>query len=171
MTLADEVNLLDSGWQFGSKLTSNHVWDAFIIVSLLDDCVRTNTMLRVPHTGEQKDRFSVAMLDRNNRIILYGQPEVPHCCNKWTHFYPNANGESKCQVIVCDGISMGCPCCGIFRCVKPLQNNRHRFCATHFAYHKVCAINGCNQPTLTDKKACADPLHQKMERMNFEHGR
>ena len=48
--------------------------------------------------------------------------------------------EGKCQVIVGDGLRMGRPCCGVFRCTEPLQNNRHRFCKTHFDNHDICAI-------------------------------
>ena len=30
--------LLESGWQFGFKLKTEHIWDAFVILTLLRDC-------------------------------------------------------------------------------------------------------------------------------------
>lgn len=74
------------------------------------------------------------------------------------------------------------PCCGVFKCQEPLQNNRHRFCAVHFGSHDVCAIIGCENPVLEDmavdpvdgtprmtkKKVCSLPLHQQMEKKHHE---
>lgn len=79
----------------------------------------------------------------------------------------------KVQAIVADGISIGRPCCGIFRCTEPLQNNQHRFCATHFSRHDICAIDGCELPIqLTPKKlkTCTDPIHQEIERKKKARG-
>ncbi|KAF8867685.1 hypothetical protein BD779DRAFT_1408333, partial [Infundibulicybe gibba] len=50
-----------SGWPFDFKLRSEHVWDGFIILSLLEDFDRWDDILMVPHTGDQKDRFTFAM--------------------------------------------------------------------------------------------------------------
>ena len=96
--------------------------------------------------GEQKDRFKGAMEEHNNWIILNGQPDaVHHICDKCMRVYqmdveyrkvmitvyvrkcltlPHHLG--KCQIIVGDGINMGHPCCGIFRCTILLENNWHR---------------------------------------------
>ena len=77
---------------------------------------------------------------------------------------------------------MGRPCCGVFKCQEPLQNNRHRFCAVHFGSHDVCAVVGCENPVLEDmavdpidgtprmtkKKTCSLPLHQQMEKKHHE---
>jgi len=75
-----------------------------------------------------------------------------------------------CQVIVGDGLSMGRPCCGVFRCTEPLQNNRHRFCKTHFSNHNICAIVGCDNPTSDGSKTCSDKEHKALEKKNKEHG-
>jgi hypothetical protein len=83
----------------------------------------------------------------------------------------------KCQAIVGDGLSIGRPCCGVFRCKEPLPNNRHRFCLGHENLHGVCAINGCENPVvelvsqdpkggppkITKKKTCSLPVHQQIE--------
>ena len=77
---------------------------------------------------------------------------------------------------------MGRPCCGVFKCQEPLQNNRHRFCEVHFGSHDVCAVVGCENPVLEDtaidsisgnskitkKKTCSLPLHQQMEKKHHE---
>jgi hypothetical protein len=64
------------------KLRHEHVWDGFTILSLLEDHEARSTKLRVPHTGDQCDRFTDAMAERNARIQLCGQPEWGHYCNK-----------------------------------------------------------------------------------------
>src|SRR5258705_10394012 len=57
---------------------------------------------------------------------------------------PTSHYAGQCHPIVGDGISMGRPCCGVFACQENLQNNRHRFCKTHFGMHSICAIQDCN---------------------------
>ena len=75
--------LQENDWPFGSKLTTNHVWDAFIIWALLNNHQHNNTTLQVPHIGDKKDHFKAGMEERNKRIIFYGQPDaVRHVCNK-----------------------------------------------------------------------------------------
>jgi len=88
----------------------------------------------------------------------------------------------KCQAIVGDGLSMGRPCCGVFRCREPLENNRHRFCATHNNLHDICAIVNCDNPVLqlekedpkggppkiVKKKTCSLPTHQQIETKHHE---
>jgi hypothetical protein len=79
----DGYQQIDQGpWRFTARLATEHVWDAFVILSLLKDHERQGTILDVPHIGLQKDRFSGAMEARNERIICYGQPEVSHYCDK-----------------------------------------------------------------------------------------
>ena len=88
----------------------------------------------------------------------------------------------KCQAIVRDGLSMGWPCCGVFRCQDPLQNNRHRFCTVHFRSHDICAVVGCDNPVLEvttvdpigglpkaiKTKTCSLSVHQQMEKKHDE---
>jgi CxC6 like cysteine cluster associated with KDZ transposases len=172
LTRGNEGLMEQGGWKFGTRLTTEHVWDAFVILSLLKDHQRRNVRLVVPHTGDQKDRFTSAMVLRNERIVLNGQDELTHSCDKCMRIYHNADGTmSKCQPIITDGLTLGHPCCGVFRCTEPLQNNRNRFCATHFARHWVCAIDGCEQPCISaEAKTCANPAHRQMEHLNKARG-
>lgn len=190
MSLAKD-SLIGTDWQFGSQLTTEHVWDAFIIMSLLEDKLRAHQQLQVPHTGLQKDRFKEAMAERNKDFVLNGQPDaVCHACDKCFRRYETEDGEirkfdeikiytfivlnrllGQCHPIIGDGLSIGRPCCATFACREPLQNNRHRYCKTHFDQHQVCAIIQCNKPiTGSDSKTCSRPEHKEFERKNKEKG-
>jgi hypothetical protein len=49
------------GWAFGFTVTTEQVWDGFVILSLLEDCQVESKVLEVPHTGAQRDRFTKAL--------------------------------------------------------------------------------------------------------------
>ncbi|KAI0051230.1 hypothetical protein FA95DRAFT_1485797 [Auriscalpium vulgare] len=118
-------------WQFSFTLTTEQVWDAFVILALLRDHERRGELLHIPHTGDQRDRFMAAMEHRNTRIVKEGQPELRHYCDRCIRFYEGPDPDAplhRVQPIVVDGITLGHPCCGVFRCRVPLANNRHRFC-------------------------------------------
>ena len=57
----DNKELEAAGWQFGFKLTTEHIWDGFTCLSLLEDHVERHVQLEVPHKGKQRDRFTEAM--------------------------------------------------------------------------------------------------------------
>ncbi len=63
-----------SEWALSNRLTVNLIWDAFIILSLLEDAAFRSIFLKVPHGGLQSTRFQAAMEERNEWIILNGQP-------------------------------------------------------------------------------------------------
>ncbi len=66
---------------------------------------------------------------------------------------------------------MGRPCCGLFACQENLQNNRHRFCKTHFEMHNICAIKDCSTPVSgKDSKTCANLEHKEVETANKAKG-
>ena len=73
-------------WQFGSTLNLEHVYNGFIILSLLEDHSLRQESLSVPHGGLDKDRYKVAMQARNIQMQLYSQPELRHYCKKCTRF-------------------------------------------------------------------------------------
>jgi hypothetical protein len=175
---------LHEDWQFGSKLTTEHVWDAFVILALLEDHEKQGTRLQVPHIGKQKDRFTAEMAQRNERIVRDGQPEIAHYCNKCMRTYETTNGlVHKVEAVVTDGLTIGHPCCASFACPNALGSMRHRFCPTHGHLHMICAIVGCSQPvvefdktikgkvTISKMKTCSDPVHQEMERLNQEQSK
>jgi len=79
-------------WQFSLSATSDQVYDAFTILSLIEDCVIRNECLVVPHDGSLKDRFLALVRARNNRFRLTSQPELFHYCTKCTRFYGELKG-------------------------------------------------------------------------------
>jgi len=95
--------------------------------------------------------------------------------------WPDGSYE-KCQMIIADGLSIGCPCCGVFRCREPLENNRRWFCAKHMDLHDVCAIVNCENsvvqttiedpkggpPKVVKKKRCSLAFHQEIEKKHSE---
>lgn len=173
MVLSDkEIAAIEqAGWQFGMQLTLDHVWDAVMIWTLIGHHNDSNLELQVPHTGDQKDRFTQVMQARNEHTIRFGQEEVLHYCNRCMQVYHQSDRTlRKCQVIVTDGLTLGHPCCGVFRCTQPLQNNCHRFCQVHFNQHDICAITICNRPVMAGRRACDLPAHQKMEQLHFQRG-
>ena len=135
-------NIPPSSWPVGFTLTTEHVWDAFVIACLLDDSSRLSSQLVVPNAGLQKDRFMEAMKARNLRFCLYSQPELSHRCDKCHRIF---RGE-EVWVVVVDGVTVGHPCCAVHNCFDPLENHRNHFCMSHeMTEGRVCVIKGCTQ--------------------------
>ncbi|KAJ7216432.1 hypothetical protein GGX14DRAFT_561994 [Mycena pura] len=143
-----EHDVAAGGWQFGCTLTTENVWDAFVLLALLDYNDRTSSYLFVPHIGDQKDRFTEAMRARNHEVIMEGQDEIAHCCDKCMRVWTAPDGTQRdIQLVIGDGLSMG-----------------HRRC-------QICSIVGCNAPVLSGRKSCADPIHHKIEALHYERGK
>ncbi|KIK32333.1 hypothetical protein CY34DRAFT_111008 [Suillus luteus UH-Slu-Lm8-n1] len=71
-------------------------------------------------------------------------------------------------------VTVGRPCCAVPHCKNPLESQCHRFCSadpSHKQWETMCAVEGCDRPVVHDshtgkyRKACADPIHLKMEDM------
>lgn len=189
----EEHDFTAGGWQFGCLLTTDHVWDAFIILTLLDYNERKGTCLQVPQTGDQRNRFKDAMAARNTEVILEGQEGVvDHCCDKcmrrdWMnadgvickpffHLFPYSiinepSPIADVQAILCDGLAMGHIRCQSPHCTTYLDNNRHRFCAAHRVLDGICSIVGCDRSIVPGKKSCDDPQHTQMEKLHYERGK
>ncbi|KAJ7216341.1 hypothetical protein GGX14DRAFT_391184 [Mycena pura] len=168
----DLRNFSDGGWQFGCILTTDHVWDAFILLTLLDHNERQGTCLIIPHTGEQKTRFTAAMKARNDEVVKRGQDVVGHCCDKCLRVWREEGGaERHIQPVVCDGLSMGHVRCQVAHCTTELASNRDRFCPDHAGQASQCSIVGCNRPARQDHKSCDLEAHTAMERAHYERGR
>jgi len=103
MVLSNHEYLARGEWQFVSQLNTDHVWDSVIILALLQNKKCDNLHLEVPHKGKQKDRFTLAMDERNKRIIHEGQPNaVRHACDKCLRIYIDGEGVIRvyysCQI-------------------------------------------------------------------------
>ncbi|KIJ92346.1 hypothetical protein K443DRAFT_113758, partial [Laccaria amethystina LaAM-08-1] len=101
ITLSEDEYLVSCG--LSDRPTTDHVWDAFVILSLLEDHVSQGTLLTVPHTGNQCDWFKVAMEDRTSWIIMQGQPNaVQHVCDKCMRIFEGRDGQfHECQLTAC----------------------------------------------------------------------
>lgn len=160
-------------WQFKMSVTTEEVWDAFIILALLDGHQDQGTRLCVSHGNNQSDRFTAAMQARNEKIITHGQEELPHACLGCMRLFMLPDGTTRyTEVVVTDGVTVGHPCCAVPHCKNALASTRHRFCSvdlSHKYLETVCAVDGCDKPVVHDKstgkprKACNDPLHLRME--------
>lgn len=98
------ADIFPDNWQFGTTLTGTHVWDAFILQALLEDRIRNSTILQIPHVGNQDERFMAAMQERNERIILEGQDEMPHYCDRCMRVYQNEDGSWSTFLFVFHGL-------------------------------------------------------------------
>ncbi|TFK45431.1 hypothetical protein OE88DRAFT_1721508 [Heliocybe sulcata] len=156
------------GWRFSFSLCTEHVWDGFLILSLLEDYTRRDELLRVPHTGDQKDRYLDAVRERNLRFCRSGQPEWAHYCEKCMAFSKDEDGTTyKLHVLVTDGLTIGHPCCAVHNCHHPLRRTKDRFCAYHADFENICSVEGCDSSVVDDRMTCADPTHRLLEQ-NYE---
>ncbi|KAG2034597.1 hypothetical protein BDR03DRAFT_802478, partial [Suillus americanus] len=148
-------------------LTSDHVWDGFILLALLEDCECHHTLLIVPHCGNQNEHLKDVMRARNQRIQLYGHEEFRrHYCKKCTRMYKDPDGkpERRISVVVIDGVTVGHSCCAIFNCYIPPSNNRHRFCPTHRPVQEnLCSMIGCDNPIVNGHRTSSIKEHQYVE--------
>ncbi|GJE98851.1 hypothetical protein PsYK624_150880, partial [Phanerochaete sordida] len=159
-------------WQFSSALRIEHVWDAFTLLSLLEDSKKRSSPLCVPHGGQHKDRFLDAVRQRNLRIRLTGQPEMHHRCKKCVRYYEGGPGGMRSvSCVVVDGVTIGHPCCAIHNCQEPLANQRHRYCQSHSAQNSICAIQGCEEPIgAPNTLVCNNAVHRKIWTRHKERG-
>lgn len=88
-----EHDLEEGGWKFGKRLTTEHVWDAFVLWSLILQHKEHDEIVEVPHFGEQKTRFIQLMKRRNAFVITDGQEEVPHYCDKCMRVWKSDDGS------------------------------------------------------------------------------
>ncbi|KAJ7165520.1 hypothetical protein C8R43DRAFT_1122234 [Mycena crocata] len=122
-------------------LRTEHVWDGFLVLSLLEDYEEHNKILQVPNTGEQNVRFNDAIREHNSRFRLNGQPEWSHYCNKCMRVWKESDGDKlkKLHVLVVDGITIGHP-------------------------HHICVVEGCEQAVEVNFMTCGIAEHRELER-------
>lgn len=122
-------------WPFSFTVTTEQVWDGFVLLVLLDDHQQQSKVLEKPHTSAQKDHFTAALHVCNLRFHLH---ESHHYCKKCLCMFDSR----KVWVVVMDGVTIGCPCCAVYNCKVPLENNQH-FCLQDAAQNQICTIVGC----------------------------
>lgn len=72
--------------------------------------------------------------------------------------------------VVCDGVTVGRPTCGIAHCTSPLATTKEVFCAQHQGFLQVCRIVGCSEPIKQGFKTCGNDQHCAAEGKYNEAG-
>jgi hypothetical protein len=98
-SIAKDARPTPDGWATLFILTADHIWDGFLLLSLLEDYQTQHTTLHVPHSGEHQNRFTEAVKAWNQWIQLFGQEELRHYCDKCTWKYKDTKGNGKCPTI------------------------------------------------------------------------
>lgn len=81
--------------RFVTVLTVENIWDAFILYTLIGQHERDRRILVVDHEHDQNVRFKELMEERNEHVIMHGQDEVDHYCDKCTKFWVDADGIDR----------------------------------------------------------------------------
>ncbi|KAG1844813.1 hypothetical protein DFJ58DRAFT_664613 [Suillus subalutaceus] len=121
---AESTQFPGTKW-FAKDVTMDHVWNAFIICTLLEDCREHHCVLNVGQTINQNERFVEAMSDRNRRMRIYNQPLARwHFCVKCTRIYNHGDTGiyTSCGVVLRSRFysqQTGFCRCGGWRCCEP----------------------------------------------------
>ena len=126
-TMTDSNYFRPYEWGLSDTLTTNHVWDSFVTLSLLDDAVSRGHLLNNPHSGFQSNRLRKWKNALGGEYSMDGPTQfVMHMifvCESFSCqmelfvrdylFYsvelsPSNLKLGKCQAIVGDGLNI-CP--------------------------------------------------------------
>ncbi|KAG2051177.1 hypothetical protein BDR06DRAFT_983640 [Suillus hirtellus] len=134
---AESTQFPGTKW-FSKDITMDHVWNTFIICTLLEDCHKCHCDVR--------------------------QELMHHFCAKCTHIYNHAN--KLVSVIVVNGIVVSCPCCSVPNCWVHLCTSQDHFCYVHSACLEQCAIKGYARSVISGSLTCNIPAHQESEALH-----
>ncbi|KAJ7718060.1 hypothetical protein B0H16DRAFT_1797918 [Mycena metata] len=164
---------LPATWSTSLELDVQDVWNAFFLYALLLDNQVHGKILHLSHTApSQSERLRPALHERNLRIAGVGQPGWNHACNLCCSIYIDEDGnEYVVRSTVTDGITIGCPCCAVHDCLKPLVSVKHRYCTLHRALNKQCAATMCERNSETGFCTCPDPEHHHLKSYHYLQGK
>ncbi|KAG1809657.1 uncharacterized protein BJ212DRAFT_1527394, partial [Suillus subaureus] len=132
-------------WQYTLRMHDTDIPNGFFIYSLLLEKAENNSCLVLPHDKQQWIRIDVALSECNKEMEGIGQEAYPHACDLCFIVIGDDNSKSKIQAAVCDGNTIGHPCCAVHDCKVPLMTNCHRFCPDHQDLNQWCAVDGCDK--------------------------
>ncbi|KAK7023536.1 hypothetical protein VNI00_016687 [Paramarasmius palmivorus] len=160
-------SVLPTNWtiqQIG--LRTEHVFDGFTVLSLLEEFGKAEQQLKVPHSGSQAFRFDGAMQEVNDRIRLNGVDEIHHRCDKCVRVIKEP-GQPKKEItaVICDGVTLGRPTCRVAHCREPLRSTRDHYCQTHRELGLQCGVVGCTARARQGHKSCNNPEHIAAEEL------
>ncbi|KAJ8688737.1 hypothetical protein PTI98_013495 [Pleurotus ostreatus] len=100
-----------------------------------------------------------------------GQELYAHACDVCFHVVQGDNGElRKIQAAVCDGNTIGHPCCAVHDSKIPLARRSHWYCLEHTSHEDICAIKGCDLAVEHGHRTCGLEDHRRAESHYFEKG-
>ncbi|TFY52205.1 hypothetical protein EVJ58_g10145 [Rhodofomes roseus] len=158
--------LLPIQWATNMDMTTEWVWDGFLLYSLLLDHHEHGTVLEVSHDAtNQADRLALALHARNARLAGPGQELWNHACDLCCWVSKDAGGSIRAvHSVVTDGVTLGHPCCAVHDCKEPLRNSKGaRYCMVHVALENKCAVVECNQNAETGFATCSTAGHRALE--------
>jgi hypothetical protein len=92
-----------NSFHVGACLLGRHVYDGFLVLTLLRHWFDLGSALVVPRTGLQEDRFKDAAITFNAYIRLYGMPTHRHGCKRCCRFYEAAGDAGKGDLLLLFG--------------------------------------------------------------------
>ncbi|KIJ07033.1 hypothetical protein PAXINDRAFT_121288 [Paxillus involutus ATCC 200175] len=151
-------------WPCSLQMRDEDVLNGFFIYSLLLDKAERQSQLVLSHDSQHRVRIDAALIPRNKEMEGIGQEAYPHACDKcFVVVEDNSGCKMKIQVAVCDGNTIGHPCCAVHDCKKPLDSHRLRFCSDHQHLGEICAVDGCNSPCASGCFTCDHAEHRQLE--------
>ncbi|KAI9568614.1 hypothetical protein HD554DRAFT_2022001 [Boletus coccyginus] len=109
-----QLKVAPPGWPANFTVSSDYVWDSFILLSLLENTLDCGEVLTISHTGIQHTHFTKLIQARNLTF---------------------------CFAVITDGIYIGHPCCSAYNCKVLLSGDKDHFCHIHIHLEGICASN------------------------------
>ncbi|KIJ57565.1 hypothetical protein HYDPIDRAFT_104097, partial [Hydnomerulius pinastri MD-312] len=156
-----------TSWSLSLEMRDVDVLNGFFIYSLLLDRAERRSTLVVPHNTTQKDRINDALIARNKEMEGIGQEAYLHACDRCFIVEDSAGQRRKVQVAVCDGNTIGHPCCARHDCKVPLDNLRQRHCPIHQHFDGSCAVDACGASHSPGFRTCGIKEHRDVEEAYF----
>ncbi|KAF8158569.1 hypothetical protein B0H34DRAFT_656485 [Crassisporium funariophilum] len=154
-------------------LQDKDILNGFFLYSLLLDHAELGTVLHLEHNApSHKDRLKPALEEQNKRMEGIGQEEYTHACDLCFIVFVDEQGQlMKLQAAICDGDTIGHPCCAVHNCQEPLVNHCLWFCAMHSALNRQCSITDCTSHVEDGYRTCKLPDHCALETAYFQKGK
>ncbi|KAJ3506212.1 hypothetical protein NLJ89_g6995 [Agrocybe chaxingu] len=152
-------------WKTSLEIRDEYVLDGFFLYSLMLDKAERGNPLLLRHDTTMRERLKNILNERNKEMEGTGQEQYGHACDLCFILLNGPNGEElKIQAAVCDGITLGHPCCAIHDCKEPLEHHRRRYCSKHAkTYEHLCAVIACKADRVPPRRTCEDREHQALE--------
>ncbi|KAI5997233.1 hypothetical protein F5J12DRAFT_906966 [Pisolithus orientalis] len=118
--MAPEAEHMGKSWPCSLQMQDENVLNGFFIYSLLLD-----------------------KAEKQSQLILEMEGIYPHACDKCFVVLDNEHGQKvKIQAAVCNGNTIGHPCCAVHDCKMPLYSHWLQFCSDHQNLCSICADEG-----------------------------